>query len=554
MDKCEGEAASRVLSVKKGEGLGAYQQIYLWFAGQSGMALSKRMEWVMRPPVPRDDYELAEAFEKWMAQVTLLENIGEDYKLATPFKITALRTLMSNKIDKFDQIKEQSKVDTPTNTDPADIPKVQFLIMTNKLREYLTDKRLESNFNKNKDDMDIGEVGDNPAEGEDSQDSQYEGPEDWWYDPYAEYSSEYPSINAFGKGYKGYGKGKGYSKGSKGKGKGKDTICYNCGEAGHIAAQCPYSKGGKSGGKGSKGGKGPRDPQCYNCQNYGHIAAYCPHPKGHKGKGKGYSKGKGIQEFGYEHQYTQNVPQQQTLADYWPQQGFNLGGGSNPTGGAGNVYGVTTPVVHDDCAWTEVVRKNDKRKKNIQCISHDKDNSIGGVEQYQGEWEVIKVSLDSGAVDTVTPPNTAKYFPIQETNSSKAGIHYRAANGTKIHNHGARHVRGISKDFKEMNLVMNVADVQKTLASAFQIVNAGNKVILDSEYSYIVNKATGEKTDVTVENGEFIFDLWVPSPKDNRPMKIDAFGQFTPLLLDEVEKTSDTLSQEASGFTRQDVF
>jgi hypothetical protein len=63
MDKCEGEAASRVLSVKKGEGLEAYMQIYFWFAGQSGMALSKRMEWVMRPPVPKDDYELAEAFE-----------------------------------------------------------------------------------------------------------------------------------------------------------------------------------------------------------------------------------------------------------------------------------------------------------------------------------------------------------------------------------------------------------------------------------------------------------------------------------------------------------
>ena len=106
-----------------------------------------------------------------------------------------------------------------------------------------------------------------------------------------------------------------------------------------------------------------------------------------------------------------------------------------------------------------------------------------------------------------------------------------------------------------MNLVMNVADVQKTLASAFQIVNAGNKIILDAEYSYIVNKNTGEKTDVTVENGEFIFDLWVPSPKDNRsPMKIDAFGQFTPLLSEEPAEYSEALSQEASGFTRQDVY
>ena len=115
-----------------------------------------------------------------MSQVTLLENIGEDYKLATPFKITALRTLMSNKIDKFDQIKEQAKGDIPTTTEPTDIPKVQFLMMTNKLREYLTDKRLESNFSRNKDDMDIGEVGEKEDEG------QWSGGED-----YGGYSDQY---------------------------------------------------------------------------------------------------------------------------------------------------------------------------------------------------------------------------------------------------------------------------------------------------------------------------------------------------------------------------
>ncbi len=80
------------------------------------MPLSKSMEWVMRLPVPRDDYELAEAFEKRMTQVTLLGKLGDDYRLATPFKITALRTFMSNNVDKFDQIKEQAKNDIPTTT------------------------------------------------------------------------------------------------------------------------------------------------------------------------------------------------------------------------------------------------------------------------------------------------------------------------------------------------------------------------------------------------------------------------------------------------------
>ena len=44
VDKCEGEAASRVMSALRGNGLEAYQHVYLWFAGQSGMALSKRMQ------------------------------------------------------------------------------------------------------------------------------------------------------------------------------------------------------------------------------------------------------------------------------------------------------------------------------------------------------------------------------------------------------------------------------------------------------------------------------------------------------------------------------
>ena len=69
-----------------------------------------------------------------------------------------------------------------------------------------------------------------------------------------------------------------------------------------------------------------------------------------------------------------------------------------------------------------------------------------------------------------------------------------------------------------MNMIMNVADVKKTLASAYQMCQAGNKIILDSEHSYIVNKATGNKTTIQVNNGEFQFDLWVPAPDPSKPL------------------------------------
>ena len=62
----------------------------------------------MRPPIPRDDYELSELFKRWLSQVTLLENMGQEYKFVIPFKMTPFRILLSNKVDKFDNIKEQA--------------------------------------------------------------------------------------------------------------------------------------------------------------------------------------------------------------------------------------------------------------------------------------------------------------------------------------------------------------------------------------------------------------------------------------------------------------
>ena len=46
-----------------------------------------------------------------------------------------------------------------------------------------------------------------------------------------------------------------------------------------------------------------------------------------------------------------------------------------------------------------------------------------------GEWEVIRITVDSGAVDTVGPKAAGKAFPIVPTRESALGLRYRAANG-----------------------------------------------------------------------------------------------------------------------------
>ena len=159
---------------------------------------------------------------------------------------------------------------------------------------------------------------------------------------------------------------------------------------------------------------------------------------------------------------------------------------------APNIYPPTTVHTEKESSKCTVLSKNKRgRLTGINCISRDveiKQREISGVDQqYSGEWELIKVVVDSGAIDTVTPPHVAKAFPTMETDASEKGLHCRAANGSKITNHGARTISGVSSNYSPINMTMNVADVKKTLASAYQIVQAGNKIILDAEYSYIVN-------------------------------------------------------------------
>ena len=100
-----------------------------------------------------------------------------------------------------------------------------------------------------------------------------------------------------------------------------------------------------------------------------------------------------------------------------------------------------------------------------------------------------------------------------------------------------------------MDLITSVADVKKTLASAFQIVAANNKIVLDIEHSYIVNKATGEKTAITIENGEFNFDSWVPAPHpEQKPIKY-ANGVHSEIS----EETEEADKTHPVGFIRQET-
>ena len=132
-----------------------------------------------------------------------------------------------------------------------------------------------------------------------------------------------------------------------------------------------------------------------------------------------------------------------------------------------------------------------------------------------GEYEVVTVTLDSGAYNTVGPPKVGTYFPVKPTSASQSGRHYSAANGSVIRNYGQRIIRGRSEEGAEVTMPIQVADVGKVLGSAREFLDTGNRIVLDRDEagnpcSYMEHKATGHRTAVKEKRGMFQFEIRVP--------------------------------------------
>ena len=81
-----------------------------------------------------------------------------------------------------------------------------------------------------------------------------------------------------------------------------------------------------------------------------------------------------------------------------------------------------------------------------------------------GHWErleEIKITVDSGAVDTVGPPAIAPAMTMWETQASQEGKYYRAANNTKIPIYGMKELRGYTQDGERVGMDIQIAQVKR---------------------------------------------------------------------------------------------
>lgn len=131
-----------------------------------------------------------------------------------------------------------------------------------------------------------------------------------------------------------------------------------------------------------------------------------------------------------------------------------------------------------------------------------------------GDCEELEVTIDSGAVDTVGPRGIAPEIPLEETDASRYGRYYTAANGTRIAIHGMKKVQGYTEEGTRVGMEVQIADVKKTLASVARMCEAGNRVVFDSQGSYVEHKASGKRTAIEKGKDGYKIRMWIPKEGD----------------------------------------
>jgi len=141
----------------------------------------------------------------------------------------------------------------------------------------------------------------------------------------------------------------------------------------------------------------------------------------------------------------------------------------------------------------------------------------------KGGWKKVTVTVDSGSADHVAPEAEFSAFQLEESEGSKKGRRYVAANGQRVPNLGQRKVAMATEDGRGLHVVWQVTKVVKPLLSVSKLTSNGNVVILDKYHPRIIG-VNGDVTWLRRINGTYECDLWVKEGKQ-KPNPIMGFAR-----------------------------
>ena len=138
------------------------------------------------------------------------------------------------------------------------------------------------------------------------------------------------------------------------------------------------------------------------------------------------------------------------------------------------------------------------------------------------EWELLDMLVDSGASETVVPPQAVSAVEAVPSDASRRGVMYEVANGSRIPNLGEKTFRASTEKGQLRDLTAQVAETNRPLLSVSRLVAAGNTVVFSPEDAYIQD-AKGEKIQLDTGNGMYSVKLWVAAAKRQGQAAVPGF-------------------------------
>ena len=133
------------------------------------------------------------------------------------------------------------------------------------------------------------------------------------------------------------------------------------------------------------------------------------------------------------------------------------------------------------------------------------------------EWTEVKTVVDSGASESVAPPNMVPNIPVRPSAGSRRGQHYVSASGERMANQGEQKLPVVTENGEERSVTFQVTDVARPLCSVARICSQGNRVIFGARGWVIQNLETGSETPFLLEDGVYTMSLWVPRTSVEAP-------------------------------------
>ena len=132
---------------------------------------------------------------------------------------------------------------------------------------------------------------------------------------------------------------------------------------------------------------------------------------------------------------------------------------------------------------------------------------------------IIKIrrglTVDSGAADHAIPIGwlPALLFAVMQSIGSRSGLHYVAANGTRTPKVGQQLVRLMTMDGVWVELMFQLAGINKPLVSVSKLTEEGYRVIFDDQHSHTYHKRT-KVINTRKDKGVYVIDAHVPKKKE----------------------------------------